>query len=113
MKLLVKQKEQKEMNGTVTWCLKAGTVEPEETSTARQWLSKQVSAAMDTQATTEELLERYILFDPCEVVIKTSSDENSQSSSRVHSEQLVKSWALQGRLRIWCYEFNWQMDCAV
>jgi hypothetical protein len=36
--------------------MKAGIVEPEETSTARQRLSKQVSAATDTQETTDELL---------------------------------------------------------
>jgi hypothetical protein len=40
----------------VTWCLKARIVEPEEMSVTRQWLGKQVSAAMNTQATTEELL---------------------------------------------------------
>jgi hypothetical protein len=37
--------------------LKAGIVEPEETSTARHRLGKQVSAATDTQATIENLLE--------------------------------------------------------
>jgi hypothetical protein len=40
----------------VTWRLKAGIVEPEETYNVRQRLSKQVSAATDMQATTEELL---------------------------------------------------------
>jgi hypothetical protein len=36
--------------------LKAGTVKPEETSIPRQQFAKQISAAMDMQATTEELL---------------------------------------------------------
>jgi hypothetical protein len=40
----------------VTWRLKAGIVEPEEMSVARQQLGKQVSSATDTQATIEELL---------------------------------------------------------
>jgi hypothetical protein len=31
-------------------------VGPEETSIARQWIGKQVSAETDTQVTTEELL---------------------------------------------------------
>jgi hypothetical protein len=39
----------------VTWCLKAGIVEPEETSIARQRLNEH-TAATDTQATIEELL---------------------------------------------------------
>jgi hypothetical protein len=41
---------------TVTWRLKAGIVQPEESSIAIQRLGKQVSAATDTQATIEELL---------------------------------------------------------
>jgi hypothetical protein len=36
--------------------LKAGIVELEETFIARQWLSKQVSASINTQATVEELM---------------------------------------------------------
>jgi hypothetical protein len=40
----------------VTWRLKDGTVVPEETSITRQRFGKQVSAATDMQATTEELL---------------------------------------------------------
>jgi hypothetical protein len=56
MKLLVKQRELKEINVTVTWRLKAGTVQPEEMSTARQRLGKQVSVTMGMQATIEELL---------------------------------------------------------
>jgi hypothetical protein len=40
----------------VTWRLKVGIVEQEETSTARQRLGKQVSAAMDTQVIIENLL---------------------------------------------------------
>jgi hypothetical protein len=43
-------------NTIVTWRLKAGIVEPEETSIATQRLGKQVSAANGTQATIEELL---------------------------------------------------------
>jgi hypothetical protein len=39
----------------MTSCLKAGIVEPEETSIARQRLGKQVPAATDTQATIEKL----------------------------------------------------------
>jgi hypothetical protein len=34
----------------------SGILWPEETSIARQWLGKQVSAVTDTQATIEELL---------------------------------------------------------
>jgi hypothetical protein len=41
---------------TETWSLKAEIVETEVTSTARQQLGKQVSAATDTQATIDELL---------------------------------------------------------
>jgi hypothetical protein len=41
----------------VTWSLKAGIVQPDEKSIARQRLDNEVSAATDTQATTEELLE--------------------------------------------------------
>jgi hypothetical protein len=37
--------------------LKAGILEPEETSTATHRLGKEVSAATDTQATIENLLE--------------------------------------------------------
>jgi hypothetical protein len=40
----------------VTWRLKAGIMEPEETFISRQRLRKQVSAATDTHAPTEELL---------------------------------------------------------
>jgi hypothetical protein len=40
----------------VIWHLKAGTVELEDTSIARQWLGKQISATTDMQATTNELL---------------------------------------------------------
>jgi hypothetical protein len=54
-------------------------VELEETSIVRQNLGKQVSAATDTQATIDELLERGFLFGPCKVVIKKSSVENSES----------------------------------
>jgi hypothetical protein len=43
-------------NTNLTWRLKAGIGEPEETSIARQRLGKQVSAATDTKATIEELL---------------------------------------------------------
>jgi hypothetical protein len=43
-------------NYTVTQRLKAGIVEPEETSVDRQRLGKQASAATDTQASIEELL---------------------------------------------------------
>jgi hypothetical protein len=35
----------------------AGTVELEEKSVIRQWLGKQVPVAMNTHATTEELLD--------------------------------------------------------
>jgi hypothetical protein len=47
-------------------------------SIARQRLSKQVSAATDTQVTLKELLETCFLFGPCKVVIQKSSIENSQ-----------------------------------
>jgi hypothetical protein len=40
----------------VTWSLKAGIVEPEKKSIARQRLCKQMFAETDTQATIEELL---------------------------------------------------------
>jgi hypothetical protein len=40
----------------MTWRLKAGIVEPEESSNSRQRLGKQVSATTDTQATIEESL---------------------------------------------------------
>jgi hypothetical protein len=40
----------------VTWRLKAGLVESEETSTARQRLGKQVSSVTDMHAIIEELL---------------------------------------------------------
>jgi hypothetical protein len=40
----------------VTWCLKARIVEPEENTLARQWLCKQVPAAMNTHTIIEELL---------------------------------------------------------
>jgi hypothetical protein len=40
----------------VTWCPKAGIVEAEETSIAREWLGKHIPTAMNTQAPTEELL---------------------------------------------------------
>jgi hypothetical protein len=79
--------------------LKAGIVEPEETSTTRQRLGKQVTAATDTEATIEELLGTMF------------SVENRQSSSGVPSEQSIESWALQGRLRRWRYEFSWQWGC--
>jgi hypothetical protein len=36
--------------------MKAGIMEPEDTSIARQRLGKQISVAMDMQATIEELL---------------------------------------------------------
>jgi hypothetical protein len=39
----------------VTWPLKAGIVEPEQTSIARQRLSKHIPAATNTQAAIEEL----------------------------------------------------------
>jgi hypothetical protein len=39
-----------------TWRLKTGIMQPEQTSIARQRISKQVSAATDTQTTIEELL---------------------------------------------------------
>jgi hypothetical protein len=42
---------------TVTGRLKAGIVEADETSTSRQRIGKQVSAAKDTQATIKKLLE--------------------------------------------------------
>jgi hypothetical protein len=81
-------------------------------SIARQWLGKQVSAATDTQVTIEKnCWERCFLFGPCKVVIKKSSVENRQSSSGVPNQRLVESWALQGRLRRWRYEFSWQSDC--
>jgi hypothetical protein len=86
-------------------------VEQDETSIARQQLGKQVSAETNTPATIGLLLERCFLFGPCKVIMKKSSIENRQSSSGVPSEQLVKSWALQGRLRRWRYEFNWQSGC--
>jgi hypothetical protein len=41
----------------VTCGLKAGIVEKEETTTARQRLSKHASVAIDTHTTLEELLE--------------------------------------------------------
>jgi hypothetical protein len=70
-------------------------VEPEETSIIRQRLGKLVSAATDKQATLD-FWKRYFLCSPSKEVIKKSSLENRQSNSRVPSEQLVESWALQG-----------------
>jgi hypothetical protein len=46
---------------TVTWCLKAGIVEP-EMSIVTQRLGKHVSAATDTQETIEELLGTMFSF---------------------------------------------------
>jgi hypothetical protein len=43
--------------GTVTWRLKAGIVEAEETSIAWQWLGKHGPGVTNTQATIEELLD--------------------------------------------------------
>jgi hypothetical protein len=47
-----------------------------------------------------------VFFSVRAVVIRKSSVENRQSSSGVPSKQLVESWALQGRLRRWRYEFR-------
>jgi hypothetical protein len=44
------------LNNIVIWRLKAGILEPEEKFIARQRLAEQISAAMDTKATIEELL---------------------------------------------------------
>jgi hypothetical protein len=66
-------------DGIVIYCdmtLKAEIVESEETSIAEQRLGKQVSAATDTHATTEELLatvEQCFLFGPFGMVIKNNS----------------------------------------
>jgi hypothetical protein len=94
----------------VTWRLKAGRVES-QTSIARQWPGKQVSAATDTQATIEKLLETMFRVRSLQNGLKKSSLENRQSSSGVPSEQLVDSLALQGRLRRWRYELSWQSGC--
>jgi hypothetical protein len=40
------------------------------------------------------------------MVLKKNSVENPQSSSGVPKEQLVETWALQGRLGRWPYEFR-------
>jgi hypothetical protein len=42
----------------VTCLLKAGIAEPYETAVARQWPSKHISAATESDATVEELLEK-------------------------------------------------------
>jgi hypothetical protein len=51
------QLECTESNISVTWCLKAGIVEPEETFIVKQRLGELVSVVTDTQSTIEELLE--------------------------------------------------------
>jgi hypothetical protein len=38
------------------------TVEPNETTVARHWLGKQISAAPNTHATIEQLLDALFLF---------------------------------------------------
>jgi uncharacterized protein YdgA (DUF945 family) len=53
-------------------------VEPEETPTARQRLGKQVSVAMDMQATTEELLGMTFSIQSMQRGYNKSSVENSQ-----------------------------------
>jgi hypothetical protein len=55
--------------------------------------------SVNTPTTIGYFLKRLFLLGPCKVVIKKSSAENNQLSSGVLSEQLVESWALQGRLR--------------
>jgi hypothetical protein len=53
----------------VTLWPKAGLVEPEETSVARQRRDKQLSAATDSHATLEELLEAIFLYAICPEVM--------------------------------------------
>jgi hypothetical protein len=50
----------------VTWCLKAGTVEPEQTAVSRQRLGKHVSAAMDIYIICSE---RKVCEVSCESVV--------------------------------------------
>jgi hypothetical protein len=73
----------------VTWRLKVGIVEPEETFIARQRYGKLVSAATIRKQQQRNCWERCFLFGPCKVVIKKGSVENRQSSSGVPSEQSV------------------------
>jgi hypothetical protein len=73
-------------------------------STARQRLGKQFSAATDTQVSVEKLLEIVFLFGPCEVVIKKSSVENSQSNSK---------WAVGLCKEDWEYGVEFSSDLKV
>jgi hypothetical protein len=77
----------------VTWCLKARTVEPEEASITRQQLSKQVSAATDTQAAVQELLG--MMFS---VWSMWSGNKRRELVNWVS----VGSWAVMRRLYMCC-----------
>jgi hypothetical protein len=54
----------------VTWRLKVGIMEPEETFITRQRLVKHVPAATNTKSTRGYCCKRYFLFGPCKVVIE-------------------------------------------
>jgi hypothetical protein len=76
---------------------------------AKQWLSKRrplLGNARNIHAcNTRGIVGYYFLYGPCKMVVKKSSVENLQSSPGFPREQLVESWALQGKPR-WRYEFR-------
>jgi hypothetical protein len=56
-------------------------VEPEEKSIARQRLGKQITEAINTQATIEELLGTMVCIQSVQSGYKENAVKNSQSSS--------------------------------
>jgi hypothetical protein len=95
----------------VTWRLKAGIVEPEETSSARQKLGTQVSVATDTQALIEELSGMMFSIRSVQSGYKEEFSWESAVEFRSSKWALVESWTPRGRLRRWRFEFRWQSDC--
>jgi hypothetical protein len=100
-------------NYIVTWRLKFETVEPEEISTARQRLIKQVTAARIRKQQWRNCWERCFLFTPCSVVII----EGRYSSERVpqinapptdSNKNLVVSprWVLYSKI-------DWPTNCRL
>jgi hypothetical protein len=71
----------------VTWRLKAGIVEPQETFCVRQRFGKHVPAATNTQVTTDELLGK---ADFCWV----RSEERPRQGSQTRWGWLRESWGL-------------------
>jgi hypothetical protein len=74
---------------------------------ATQRCGKHISAAVNQHATIEEaVFSVRQLRDRTEGVSGDGSWQMMESSFGVPSEQLVESWALQGRLRRWRFEFR-------